>query len=224
MKTLKRILFFIAGICLLVACSKSDLFSDDDFNVVNLNEMNLKSLVVSSAKSYADEICLQGTSNFDVYAPKEGRVVVNPAEMYLTMDATLTHIEGQNYLLTTTETLPPDQGGPLLYRIIEFNVKISEGGAVKFLWPDSWWELGTTHSDLAGQFLDHTGCIGAGPGLNKSSLAYNGYFDGVNFYAAMHITAKQVQDPIMPVYIGLIGPIKFVFSMTLNKVDCTESK
>ena len=224
MKTFRSVLFFIAGICLLASCSKSDLFSGNDFNASNSDDMNLKGLAVSSVKSLPDEICLNGTSNFDVYAPKEGRVVVDPAQMYLNVEATLTHVEGQNYLLNTTEILPPEAGGPMVYRIIDWEVKISEGGAVKFSWPETWWELGVDRGDILGQVLDHTGCILHGPGINKESIAYNGYFDGISFYAAMHLTGEQVQEPTMPVYAEIDGPVKLVFSMTLNKVDCTVGK
>jgi hypothetical protein len=218
MKTLKRILFCIAVICLLIGCSKSDQFSGVELNVTNLNEMSPKSLV-----AVKDVVCLEGTSNFDVYAPKEGRVVVSPDEMFLIMEAKLTHVEGQNYLLKTTETMPPPVG-PFLYRKIEWNVKISAGGVVKFSWPKSWWELGETHQDVLGQMLTHTGCIFTGPGVNKGTIDYNGYFDGVNFYAAMHLTGQQVQEPLMDVYAGIIGPVKFVVSMTLSKVDCINDK
>lgn len=210
MKVLFLLLLFIIG------CTKQDI-APVSLNE-NLNEVNPKSLV-----TVYDEVCLKGTSNFDVYAPKEGRVVVSPDEMFLLMEATLKHIEGQNYLLTTTEIMPPPMG-PFLYRIIKWDVKISAGGVVKFSWPETWFELGTDRGDVFGQLLDHTGCIVTGPGVNKGTIDYNGYFDGVNFYAAMHLTGKQVQDPMMDVYAGLDGPVKFEFSMTLNKVDCTENK
>jgi hypothetical protein len=196
----------------IIGCTKQDI-TPVGFNE-NLNEMNPKNLVAVN-----DVVCLEGTSNFNVYAPKEGRVVVSPDEMFLTIEATLTHVEGQNYLLKTTETMPPPLG-PFLYRIIEWDVKISAGGVVKFSWPKSWWELGTTRGDVLGQILEHTGCIVAGPGINKGTIDYNGYFDGVNFYAAMHLTGKQVQKPGMSVYAGIIGPVKFLFSMTLSKVAC----
>lgn len=212
MKVLFVLLLFIIG------CTKQDI-APVSLNE-NLNEVNPKSLV-----TVYDEVCLKGTSNFDVYAPKEGRVVVSPDETFLLMEATLTHVEGQNYLLTTTEYMPPmpPEESPMLYRIIEFEVKISASGVVMFSWPKTWWELGTTRGDVLGQLLDHTGCIVTGPGVNKGTINYNGSFDGVNFYAAMHLTGKQVQDPMMDVYAGLDGPVKFEFSMTLNKVDCTDN-
>lgn len=208
MKALFVLLLFIIG------CTKQDI-APVSLNE-NLNEVNPKSLV-----TVYDEVCLQGTSNFDVYAPKEGRVVVSPDAMFLTMEAVLTHVEGQNYLLTTTEYMPLPEG-PMLYRIIEFEVKISASGVVMFSWPKTWWELGGNPDDVLGQLLDHTGCIVHGPGVNKGTLDYKGYFDGVNFYASTHFIGKQVQDPMMDVYAGLDGPVKFEFSMTLNKVDCTD--
>lgn len=215
MKVLFVLSFFVIG------CTKQDVppvSLNENLNEMNLksNEMNSKGLVTVS------EVCLEGTSNFDVYAPKEGRVVVSPDAMFLTMEALLTHVEGQNYLLTTTEYMPLPEG-PMLYRIIEFEVKISASGVVMFSWPKTWWELGGNPDDVLGQLLDHTGCIAHGPGVNKGTLDYKGYFDGVNFYASTHFIGKQVQDPMMDVYAGLDGPVKFEFSMTLNKVDCTDN-
>ncbi len=214
-----KVLFVLS--LFIIGCTKQDM-PPVSLNE-NLNEMNLKSKEMNSKGlvTVSDEVCLEGTSTFDVYSPKEGRVVVDPAEMFLIMEAKLKHVKGQDYLLTTTEYMPQPEGR-MLYRIIEFEVKISTGGVVMFSWPKTWWELGENPDDIFGQFLDHTGCIAQGPGVNKGTLNYKGSFDGVKFSASTHFIGKQVQDPMMPVYAGLDGPIKFVFSMTLNKVDCTE--
>ena len=214
---MRKLLFFIAGICLLLSCSKSDKFYGDDLNVTNLNEMSPRSLGTVN-----DKVCLEGTSNFYCYATKEQRLVVNPDEMYLIMKATLKHVGGQNYLLTTTEYMPlPPPEGPMLYRIIKFEVKITAGGVVMFSWPEKWIEGGVANSEnVVAQVLRHTGCIITGPGVNKGTLDYKGKFDGTNFYAETHFTGKQVQDPAMGVYAGIDGPAKFVFSITLSKVVC----
>jgi len=214
---LMKVLFVLS--LFVIGCTKQDIPQvslDENLKEMNVksNEMNSKGLV-----TVYDEVCLKGTSTFDVYAPKEGRVVVSPAEMFLFMEATLKHVEGQNYLLTTTESMPLENGERMLYRIIEFEVKISAGGVVMFSWPKTWWELGENPDDVLGQLLNHTGCIATGPGVNKGTLDYKGNFDGVNFSASTHFIGKQVQDPAMPVYAGIDGPVKFVFSMILNKVD-----
>lgn len=216
-----KVLFVLT--LLSIGCTKQDtppLSLNENLNEMNAknNEMNPKGLITIN-----DVVCLKGTSTFDVYAPKEGRVVVNPAEMFLIMEATLKHVDGQNYLLTTTESMPLPEGPPMLYRIIEFEVKISEGGVVMFSWPKTWWELGENPDDVLGQLLNHTGCVANGPGVNMGTLDYKGTFDGVNFTASTHFMGKQVQDPSMPVYAGIDGPVKFVFSMILNKVDCSEN-
>jgi hypothetical protein len=214
---MRRLLFFIAGICMLFACSKSDKFMGDDLNTPNLNSINQKGLFAVD-----DEICFEGTSNFYCFASKEGRLVVNPDEMYLPIIATLTHLEGQNYLLTTTEWWAPE----VAYRIVNWDVKISAGGVVMMSWPEKWWELyaGPVGENVVGQVLRHTGCIISGPGVYKGTLDYNGKFDGVNFYVATHFTGRQVQEPEMPTYAGIDGPAKFVFSMTLSKAACPDDK
>jgi len=217
---MRKLLFLIAGISMLFACSKSDQFMGDDINTSNLNSIDQKGLV-----AVEDEICFEGTSNFYCFASKEGRLVVNPDEMFLLVEAKLTHVKGQNYLLTTNEIMPPPMG-PFLYRTIVWDVKMSAGGVVMMSWPEKWWELyaGPEGENVVGQVLRHTGCIITGPGVNKGTLDYNGKFDGVNFYAATHFTGQQVQDPEMDIYVGIDGPAKFVFSMTLSKAACPDDK
>lgn len=159
---------------------------------------------------------LAGTSHFDIYAVKEKIVLSDPDEAPLLCKATLTHKGGQNYLLETEESLPMDP--PMLYRKISFDVKITPGGVVMFSWPETWWELGTVRDDVLGQLLDHTGCTTYGPGINKGTLNYKGYFDGTNFHAKTHFMGIQVQPGSMyPVLVD--GPWQFDFSFNLTKVD-----
>ncbi len=214
------IMVLVVPLLFINGCTKQDLAPVSlNENHIEMNskgnEMNSKGLAV-----VLDYVCLKGTSNFDVYSPKESRVIVSPDEMFLSAEATLKQVEGQNYLLTVKEYMPLPEG-PMLYRIIEFEVKIADGGAVMFSWPKTWWELGQNPDDVLGQLLNHTGCIVHGPGVNKGTLDYKGYFDGDNFQASTHFIGKQVQDPVMPVYENLDGPIQFEFSMSLKKVDCT---
>jgi hypothetical protein len=204
-------ILFVA-VLLISGCSKQEMAPLA--NEGDLDQINLKSMPMING-----EVCLNGTSNFDVYSPKLSKVIVDPADMFLIMEAKLKHIEGQYYLLTTTEYMPTENG-PMLYRIFDFDVKISNGGVVKFTYPETWWELGEYRNDILGQFLDHTGCIAYGAGVNKGTICWKGSFDGENFFASANFMAKQVQDPIMDVYYGLDGPIKFEFSMTLSITEC----
>jgi len=208
-------ILFVA-VLFIFGCSKQEmtpLASDGD-----LDQINFKSMPIING-----EVCLNGTSNFDVYSAKLSKVIVDPEQMFLIMEAKLKHIEGKNYLLTTSEYMPTENG-PMLYRIFDFDVKISEGGVVKFTYPETWWELGENRNDILGQFLDHTGCMAYGAGVNKETLNWMGSFDGENFFASTNFMAKQVQDPMMDVYNGLDGPIKFEFSMTLSITDCVEGE
>jgi hypothetical protein len=211
MKTLKRILFFIAGICLLVACSKSDLFSGDDFNVVNLNEMNLKSLVV-----HEGTIPLEGFTRFDVYAKMEHKVIVDGQLMYLICTAELIFSDKQHFVLNTKEYMPLPEG-PALYREISFSGKMSPGGALKFSWPETWWELGEWRGNVLGQIRDHTGYNVSGPGINNNTVNYTGYFDGNRFFADIHLNALQEVPGSMPPYDVVVdGPILVNFSIDLE--------
>ena len=168
----------------------------------------MKSKVVADGS-----IDLAGTSHFDFYAAKE-KIVLSDGVLLVT--ATLTHTGGQIYLLETEESVPMDP--PMLYRRISFDVKITPAGAVMFSWPGTWWELGTIRDNVLGQFLDHTGCIVHGPGINKETLNYKGHFDGTNFNAKTHFTGQQVQPGTM--YPDLVsGPWQIELSFNLTKVD-----
>lgn len=175
--------------------------------------------ILKSKTVINEPINFEGTSEFDVYAVKEHRVIASGDEMFLLLTATLTPLGGQDYLFETEEVLPPPVG-PFLYRKISFEVKISPGGAVMFSWPETWWELGTVRGDVIGQLLAHTGCIVYGPGINKGTLNYKGHFDGTNFSVKTHFMGKQINpEPAMTDYWNIDGPAQFEFSFELMKVD-----
>ncbi len=208
-----KFLSFFLVIFFLFSCSKEDspLTLMDENSDANLKKKDV----------LAGPVCFEGTSNFDVYAVKEKRVIVDPDLMFLLVEAKLTHLDGQNYLLETKESMPLPDGSFMLFREISWDVKITPSGVVMFSWPDTWWELGTIRDDVLGQFLEHTGCIAHGPGIKKGTLNYKGYFDGTNFYAKTHFMGKQVNPtPVMPVYNNIDGPAKFEFSFNLTVAEC----
>jgi len=68
MKTFRRVLFFIAGICLLMACSKSDPFTDNDFNMSNLNKAGI-------SIEEGDVYTLTGKALYQTWKVKDGTIL-----------------------------------------------------------------------------------------------------------------------------------------------------
>jgi len=204
----------------LTGCTKQDtdpLGSDD-----KLNDMNMKSLVVREGT-----VSLQGFMRWYVYAKKEHKLIVDPAMMFTLCTAELTFTDKQNFTLHTQETIPLNP--PVFFREMTFTGKMTPGGALKFTWPETWMELnwGTMelenppYANVVEQIGAHTGYELFGPGVNKGTVNYNGFFDGTKFFADCHVNAFQlVPGPVGTPYAELVaGPIIFSMLTELQVVD-----
>jgi len=204
----------------LNGCTKQEtdpLGSNDE-----LNEMRMKSLFV-----HEGTVTLQGFMRWYVYAKEEGKLIVDPALMFTQCEAELTFHDKQNFTLHTRETIPMEP--PVLYREMTAVGKITPGGALKFAWPETWMELNwatgelepTPYADLVTQVGAHTGYELSGPGVNKGTVNYNGFFDGTSFFADCHVNAFQlVPGPTGTPYAELVaGPIIFSMITELQVVD-----
>lgn len=191
-------------------CTKeaSDPTGDD------LNYMNMKSLVMNEGT-----VNLQGFMRWYVYAKMEHKLIVDPQQMFTLCEAELTFTDGHSFTLHTRETIPMDP--PVLFREMTARGTITPGGAVKFTWPETWLELNwetmalepAPYANLVTQVGAHTGYELSGPGVNKGTMNYTGFFDGTSFYADCHTNAFQlVPGPAGTPYAELVdGPI--IFSM-----------
>jgi hypothetical protein len=165
-------------------------------------------------------IHLQGVTRFDVYAEKVHQVIIDGHVMWLDCAADLIFLDKQHFTLNTTESVVLPDGSKMLYRIVSFEGKMSPAGELEFTWPETWWELGTGRGDVLGQMREHTGYELSGPGINKGTLNYVGYFDGNRLFADFHIVGFQVEPGIFPGYETVVdGPIKVNFSIDLNVGD-----
>lgn len=214
------ILVLSAFLISLIGCTKQDT---DPLETGNQpDEMKLKSLVVGEGT-----VNLEGYMRWYVYAKAEHKLIVDPELMFTLCEAELTFYDKQNFALHTRETIPMDP--PVLYREMTAKGKITPGGALKFSWPETWMELNwatgelepTPYADLVTQVGAHTGYELSGPGVNKGTVNYNGFFDGTSFYAACHVNAFQlVPGPVGTPYEVLVtGPIIFSMSTELQVVD-----
>ena len=211
------VLVLSAVLISLVGCSKQD--TDPLGSDSQLNEMNLKSLVVREGT-----VNLEGFMRWYVYAKSEHRLIIDPALMYTLCTAELTFTDKQNFTLHTTEIIPPS----LYFREITFEGKITPGGALKFIWPETWIELQPSglvepvpFANVVEQIRAHTGYELSGPGVNKGTVNYHGFFDGTRFFADCRVNAFQVvPGPAgTPYEVLATGPIIFSMSTELQVVD-----
>lgn len=215
MKTFTKTFAILLMMLLAVSCSKEEILPP--------MEEELSDAVLKGAKGQPFvELNLSGETHFPSYAVKEHRVI-SPYDMNkLVCKARLTHLGGQNYVLTTEEYMDM-----LLLRKVIFEVKMTPSGAFKFYWPETWEELdfatfvfGPSSMDLITQMHLHTGCVMyGGAGINKGTIMYKGKFDGTNFKAYANFMGKQdMVGMIAPFYTGeplIEGPVQFEFSIEL---------
>lgn len=200
----------------LNGCTKQET---DPVGFNELNDINMKSLVM-----HEGTVNLQGFMRWYVYAKMEHKLIVDPAMMYTLCTAELTFIDEQSFTLHTTEIIPPS----LLFREITFEGKMTPGGALKYTWPETWLELQPSgllepvpFANAVEQINVHTGYELSGPGVNKGTLNFKGYFNGTKFYADCHVNAFQlVPGPVGTPYEELVsGPILFSMVTELQIVD-----
>jgi hypothetical protein len=190
---MKKLLVFIAGICLLFGCSKSDQFYGDDLNSTDLNDMSPKCNAI-----HKGPINLKGITGFGFYSAKEHKVLADPYVNYVDCTAELTFGDKHKFVLHTKEGWLNDDGSPFMYREIYFDGKILPSGELKFSWPMTFkefdFDLGDYVTKTVGVLPEirlHTGCVLFGTGINNNTLDYKGYFRKNKFFADTHFMGIQ---------------------------------
>jgi hypothetical protein len=164
-------------------------------------------------------IHLKGYTKFSVYATKEHRLIVDPNQFFLDCEAELTFGDNQSFVLKTKE-ITPVTTPPRTYREVTYQGEISNGCHVEYTWPESWWERGEVLHGITGTINTHTGYVFSGPGINKNTLNFYGYYDGNRFYADCQCSALQEKPGTNPVYSKAVeGPILWDVSIDLTKLN-----
>lgn len=165
-------------------------------------------------------IHLKGYTRFNVYATEPHRVIVDPEQMFLICEAELTFFDSQSFVATTRDFMPASDGNPpALYRVATYQGIISSDGQVKYVWPESWWELGKVLHDVPSIIKSHTGYVLSGQGIDEKTINFNGNFDGTHFNAGCLVNAYQEKPGTFPAYQEVVvGPIIFSISIELHKI------
>jgi hypothetical protein len=212
MKTLKRLLFFMAGICLLIACSKSDNFwGNDSFGNSDKN-CQIKPIV---DHKYAPGTIynLSGLSLYKAWEVKSGKIWLDYATECV---GTLEFLEGMNFKYTFQETAPDGNGA-------EFYGKISKSGDLTFKFPVPLATLDDgTNINITDILKEHVCAEGIWrEGVKDGTLVFHGKFNGNKFNAtsifmvkvASPCDANDVFDPAL-----VTNPLYWTFGYDLKVV------
>jgi hypothetical protein len=204
MKTLTKTLTILLMLLLAVSCSKDEgLLSTGD----ELSDVLKKAEMIP-------DLCLEGPTYFDFFV-RTDKIPMGMAG-YCTAQLWYDEIE-ETYKLQTMEYRPDETGNLVLYREVEFDLKITPGGQVMFPWPPIWTEegeeLGADGFSVVDLVKLHTGATDLfGPGINKNTLIYKGHFNGSKLEVMSHFTGMDA--------LGLEGPVGIKFSYDLEVVGC----
>jgi hypothetical protein len=177
MKTLKRLFFLIAGISLLIACSKSDRFWDHDSfgdNSKNDQHESVKHFKHTPGTSYV----LSGFALFDTWKVIDKTVL---QDVHNVCTAELVFLEKDNFRITFFEVKPGFGTVPF-----ECYGKISSSGVLTFKYPVP--VFGTFNiTDM----IKMNSCATIwGEGINEGTLVFRGKFDGKRFTDTAKFMAK----------------------------------
>jgi len=210
-KNLLRLLGSFILLFMVLSCTDDELVTRDQFKNELNNKNELSNKVIMDNLDYPLE--LEGFVSFPSYAIKEGRVIA-PGDIFkFPTTATLTKVDGQNYIMEGI-AISPDGN---IY--VEFDVRITPSGVVSFPWPETYMIDQNTFYDITSIISYHEGTIIHGPGINKSTINFKGKFDGTKFQATSHFMGKQVEFGTIyfysEEYLGdlIEGPISIGFSI-----------
>jgi hypothetical protein len=209
MKNMKRLLFFFAAICLLVACSKSDgflgpgSFENTLKNGQNDPAANLKYIPGTVYN-------LSGLSLYKIWSVKEGIVL---GDYKIECTGTIEFLKDRNFVFSFQETGPDGNAAT-------YSGKISASGELRFQFPSPLAILDDGTKLYITDIIKSHGCVTDvwGPGVNEGTLYFNGRFDGSHFYAEAKFKAMvngNCPDLFDLAYDGLVNWI-FGYDLTVN--------
>jgi hypothetical protein len=181
MRTSKKLLLVVAAICLLIACSKSDIFSgNDSFREKSEEGQN----VLSEKSNYVPGTILNFSGKtIYKYVQVNGNIVL--ADMYCPNEAKITFFEDKKIELFITEN--GACGGRSFYAYGQ----IAPSGTLKFEYaipvvtlPDG------TGLKITDVIKGHLGCTIKGPGIDRGTLVFFGRFEGSQLIATSNFNSE----------------------------------
>lgn len=216
MKTLKKLLFFIAGICLLIACSKSDQYwGDDSFGNKSKNDQD--GLICKNKYTPGTIYNLSGVALYNTWEVASGKIWQDVANECV---GSIEFLENMNFRFSFQETRP--NGNAAIFDI----GKISNNGTLTFKFPSP---LATfpdgTKLYITDIIKGHACAELWGEGINDGTLVFYGRFNGNKFEATAKFIARVASpcpsndmfDPAL-----VTNPLNWTFSYDLKVVKAQE--
>ena len=202
---MNKLLFFIAGICLLMACSKSDSYYNDSFG----NKIGKDNAVAVNKCAPGTIYNLSGLALYKTWEVGRGTVWQNVANPCV---GTLEFLEDRNFRYTFAETRPNGNAAV-------FSGKISSSGTLTFQFPSPLFVDPVNGPFYITDVIKGHACAEIwGEGVNQGTLFFRGEFDGTRFTATAKFMAKvsspcPSNDMFDPALIN--GPLHWTFSYDL---------
>jgi hypothetical protein len=177
MRTIKRLLFFIVAIGLLIACSKSDHFLGWDSNPKNdQNGQILKNWCIPGTVYN-----LSGFALYDTWEIISGKVWQDVANECV---GTLEFFEDGNFKYSFSELRPNGNA-------MEFSGKISPSGTLTFKFPSPLMTFPDgTNFYITDVIKEHACAELWGEGINEGTVVFYGQFNGNKFEATARFMAR----------------------------------
>ena len=200
MKTPRRILLIIAGICLIMACSKSDLFWKDNSGIPNLNKSGI-------ALTPGDIFTLTGDALYTTWKVIDGEVVQEVAHP---CTGELEILDENSFRFSFQET-PPGVNGMTYFG------KLSASGEITFQFPAPLMVFPDGTKLYITDVIKSHGCVTKlwGPGINEGTLYFIGRFDGTRITAEAKFMAMIEGDCTGLWEDTFSGPVHWVFGYDL---------
>jgi hypothetical protein len=211
MKTLKRLLFFMAGIIMLIACSKSDNFWGANDPPGSKSKYGHDGFVCKDKYAPGTIYNLSGLALYKTWTVKKG-VVIQDAKYECT--GTLEFLDDRNFIFSFQETRPDGNAAT-------FSGKISASGIMNFKFPTPVAILPDGTELFITDIIKSHSCVIDiwGPGVNEGTLYVQGKFDGKRLTAETKFMARvdeSCPELLNPSYNGLVHWI-FGYDLTVDQ-------
>ena len=177
---MKKLLFFLAGICLLIACSKSDDFLGNN-SFGNSFKDGKNEPIVDLKYAPGTFYNLEGVAWYKTWEVISGKIVQNVGNDCV---GTLEFLEGRNFKYTFSETR--ENGNTAA-----FYGKISASGTLTFQFPSPLFVDPVYGPFYITDVIKGHACAELwGEGINEGTLVFYGKFNGNKFEATAKFMAR----------------------------------
>lgn len=212
MKTLKKLRLGSLMLLLLLAmgCSLQD---EEPLKIADESSDDVTAKIAHLRQINKDEpIYLSGFQKYYTYAVKTKEIIQGKDDEGVPCDVMLEFLEGHNFKLILTEYFTPP-------RIGEFIGTMTPSGQIKFSFPSPLMILPDGSPFYITDIISmHSGCELYGPGINKGTLIYQGYFDGERLLVSAPFYSKcEVEWPLNDLFETPVeGPVQWKWTIDVT--------